>query len=184
MERLAALSPIFSLWERAIDEGIDVTECEDDAVFNRGFAPKASGVLQTLGSGRDIILWGWNLDSLLLVDALPGVSPSLIHLNEHGLRSHLDRYQVLDVAPQALRLLHAFGIMCYSVSAGGAKKPLAACRSIRAMNVVVPGLPQPVRNSGIDVMMNAVYRHIDAFVAFPPLVVSPNDHSSSLIQTT
>jgi GR25 family glycosyltransferase involved in LPS biosynthesis len=162
---------------------MDVTVCEDDAVFNWGFVDKAANVLQALGSRWDIVLWGWNFDSLLWADALPGVSPSLICLDQNGLRSHLERYQALDVEPRPLKLLHAFGIMCYSVSAGGAKKLLDACRPIRAMNVVVPGLPQPVRNSGIDVMLNAVYRHIDAFVAFPPLVVSPNDRASSLIQT-
>jgi GR25 family glycosyltransferase involved in LPS biosynthesis len=173
----------FTQWQRAVDEGMDVTVCEDDAVFNWGFVDKAANVLQALGSRWDIVLWGWNFDSLLWADALPGVSPSLICLDQNGLRSHLERYQALDVEPRPLKLLHAFGIMCYSVSAGGAKKLLDACRPIRAMNVVVPGLPQPVRNSGIDVMLNAVYRHIDAFVAFPPLVVSPNDRASSLIQT-
>ena len=169
--------------ERAVDARTPLTVCEDDAIFNPGFVDKAPGVLRALESGWDIVLWGWNFDSLLMADALPGVSPSLIYLDQNALRRQLDRYQTLNLEPRALRLLYSFGIMCYSVSPGGAKKLLDACRPVRTMNVVVPGLPQPVRNFGIDVMMTAVYRHIGAFVAFPPLVVSPNERSSSLIQT-
>lgn len=173
----------FTLWERAVDARKAVTVCEDDAIFNRGFVDKATKVLGAMGAGWDIVLWGWNFDSLLMVDALPGVSPSLIYLDQNAMLRQLDHYQTLILEPRPLRLLYSFGIMCYSVSPDGAKRLLDACRPIRVMNVVVPGLPQPVRNFGIDVMMNAVYRRIGAFVAFPPLVVSPNERSRSLIQT-
>jgi hypothetical protein len=49
------------------------------------------------------------------------------------------------------------------------------------------GLPRPagsigIRNIGIDATLNGIYRDLQAFVCFPPLVVSPNDHSKSTVQ--
>jgi len=37
------------------------------------------------------------------------------------------------------------------------------------------------RTVGIDVTLNAVYRDLNAFMCFPPLVVTRNDHSQSTI---
>jgi GR25 family glycosyltransferase involved in LPS biosynthesis len=178
----AALSH-FTLWEKAAADGTLVTVCEDDAVFNRGFQRRAAGLLDSLPEGWDIVLWGWNFDSVLIVDALPGVSESLIQADQASLRSQLDRFQALDFEPRALRLLNAFGMLCYSVTPAGAQKLLAACWPIRPMTVAVPGLTAPLPNYGFDVMCNAAYRRLNAYVAFPPLVVSPNDHATSLVQT-
>jgi len=178
----AALSH-FTIWEKAAADGIAVTVCEDDAVFNRGFHQRAAGLLQALPESWDIVLWGWNFDSVLIVDGLPGVSECLIQSDQASMRTQLDRFQALDIEPRALRLMHAFGMLCYSLTPGGAKKLLAACTPIRAMTVAVPGLTGPVSNYGFDVMCNAAYRQLNAYVAFPPLVVSPNDHAASLVQT-
>jgi hypothetical protein len=37
------------------------------------------------------------------------------------------------------------------------------------------------RTVGIDMTLNAVYRDLNAFMCFPPLVVTRNDHSQSTI---
>ncbi|HUO20074.1 MAG TPA: glycosyltransferase family 25 protein [Steroidobacteraceae bacterium] len=178
----AALSH-FTLWEEAAADGIALTVCEDDAVLNRGFQHRAAGLLAALPEDWDIVLWGWNFDSVLIVDGLPGVSECLIQSDQASLRTRLDRFQALELEPRALRLLHAFGMLCYSVTPGGARKLLAACWPIRAMQVAVRGLAAPLPNYGFDVMCNAAYRQLKAYVAFPPLAVSPNDHAVSLVQT-
>jgi glycosyl transferase, family 25 len=172
----------FSLWDRAVTEGAAVTVCEDDAVFNQGFEHQAARLLNGLPTDWDFVLWGWNFDSILLVDALPGVSPGLVCFDQPNMRKELSRFQALDFEPRGLRLLRAFGTICYSVTPGGAKKLLDACRPIRAMTVLIPGLAGPMFNQGLDVMCTAAYPKINAYVAFPPLVVSPNDHSGSLVQ--
>jgi glycosyl transferase, family 25 len=178
----AALSH-FTLWEKAAADGIAVTVCEDDAVLNRGFQRRAAGLIEALPDDWDIVLWGWNFDSVLIVDGLPGVSECLIQSDQASMRTELDRFQALDIEPRALRLLNAFGMLCYSLTPGGAKKLLAACWPIRAMSVAIRGLTGPLPNYGFDVMCNAAYPQLKAYVAFPPLAVSPNDHAASLVQT-
>ncbi len=49
------------------------------------------------------------------------------------------------------------------------------------MDVFCPGLNRCVTNFGIDVMMNALYPSINAYVAFPPLAVSRNEKSASTV---
>jgi len=50
------------------------------------------------------------------------------------------------------------------------------------------GVPRPIQspgihNIGIDATLNSLYRDLNAYVCFPPLVVSPNDRANSTIQT-
>jgi GR25 family glycosyltransferase involved in LPS biosynthesis len=173
----------FALWDRAVRDGVALTICEDDAVLNRGFVPRADALLDTLPGGWDFVLWGWNFDQVLLVDALPGVSPCLMYCDQAHMRARADSFQALDIEPKALRLLRAFGLMCYTVTPRGAQMLLAACRPIRAMSIAIPGVKEPLPNYGVDSMCNAAYASLNAFVAFPPLAVSPNEHASSLVQT-
>ena len=41
-----------------------------------------------------------------------------------------------------------------------------------------------IRTVGIDVTLNSVYRDLNAFICFPPLVVTRNDLSQSTIAPT
>lgn len=176
-----ALSHV-TLWERVVSEGVVTTIVEDDAVFNRHFAVRSAAVLDALPAEWDCVLWGWNFDSVLVSECLPGVTAALMHFDQASLRSHLDRFQNLPIDARPIALYRAFGTVCYTVTPRGAAKFLAACRPLRPLSVSVPGLPAPVPNHGIDVMMNAVYPQTKTFAAFPPLVVTPNERVSSLVQ--
>jgi GR25 family glycosyltransferase involved in LPS biosynthesis len=176
-----ALSHI-ALWQRVVSEGVVTTIVEDDAVFNRHFAMRSAAVLGSLPAEWDCVLWGWNFDSVLVSECLPGVTAALMHFDQAALRSHLDRFQSLQIEARPIGLYRAFGTVCYTVTPQGAGKLLAACRPLRPLSVNVPGLPAPVPNNGIDVMMNAAYPQMKSFAAFPPLVVTPNERASSLVQ--
>jgi GR25 family glycosyltransferase involved in LPS biosynthesis len=172
-----------ALWDMAIESGETSTICEDDALFNRYFDEMAPAVIAALPANWDFILWGWNFDSILLFDLLPRVSPCLGHFDQQAMRNGSADFQQQRVEPRAFGLKRAFGLPCYSVSAAGAAKLKAGCLPIRPLAVAVPGLPHGVNNYGIDVMTNALYSQIHAFVSVPPLVISPNDHAVSLVQT-
>jgi glycosyl transferase family 25 len=171
-----------TLWDCAIAQNQPLTVCEDDAIFNRGFEAAAESLMQHLPAEWHLILWGWNFDSVLLFDMLPGVSQCLGNFNQHRMRLGIDTFQAAAVAPRAFRLIRAFGLVGYTVSPLGARLMKRHCLPLRNLDVPCPGLEGVVPNLGIDVMLNDAYPRINAFVSFPPLVVTKNLHSTSTIQ--
>jgi glycosyl transferase, family 25 len=168
------------LWKEAVRKGAPITIAEDDAIFNADFKVKSKLILDSLVPDWDIILWGWNFDSVLMFDMLPGVCPCVATFDEKALREHAVEYQRLDIRPQAYRLYRAFGIMAYAVSAAGAKKLLDFCIPLRDLSIYYPGLNRNLVSYTIDCMMNGIYPQINAFVSFPPLAMSKNDKAQSL----
>lgn len=177
-----ALSHIM-IWHRVMTDGIATTVCEDDAILNHGFERVSERLVADLPAGWDFILWGWNFDAMLLVNLLPGVSPAAIHCNQDSMRTRLSRFQTLDLEPRALRLLSSCGTLCYSISAGGARKLYAGCTPLKPLAATdAAGMPCGITPYGIDHAMTQLYPRINAFVAVPPLAVSPNEQAASTVQ--
>jgi GR25 family glycosyltransferase involved in LPS biosynthesis len=168
-------------WEAACRDQRIITLAEDDAVFHLDFEAHASSLIASLPSDWDIVLWGWNFDSILAFDLLPGVSQCVGSFNQNGIRENLKLYQSVPVAPAAFRLSRALGTVAYSVSPAGAGKLHHHCLPIRDMDAFYPGLNRTLANRGIDNMMNALYPTMNAFVSFPPLAVTRNDHTLSTV---
>jgi GR25 family glycosyltransferase involved in LPS biosynthesis len=174
----------FALWDLGIEQNQTLTVCEDDAIFNRGFGPAAASLLDLLPPGWHIVLWGWNFDSVLLFDMLPGVSPCLGVFNQDNLRAGVDAFQSTHLTPLLFRMTNAFGTVGYSVSPMGALALKQHCLPLRNMEVFIPGLRRTIRNSSIDIMLNAAYFRLNAYACFPPLIITENVHNGSTIQQT
>jgi len=177
----AALSHL-ALWNLAIDKNQSITVCEDDAIFNCGFGPAAESVIKALPQDWHVILWGWNFDSIALFDMIPGVSPCLAVFDQDRMRMGIGAFQSARLMPQPFRLFNAFGVVCYSVSPMGARTMKQHCLPFRNMQVFIPGLGRAVPNRGVDVMLNDVYPRVNAYVSFPPLIITRNFHSNSTVQ--
>jgi len=171
------------LWETALRNDAPLTVFEDDTVLNQHFARRSAALLNGLPSDWDIVLWGWNFDTVLLVDFLPGVSRAIVACDQQSLRGRLSHFQQLDFDVAAQPLVCAFGLMAYSVSPGGARKLLGNSLPLRPFKLSIGGPSFTVDNSSIDVVTNALYSKLRAFVCFPPLVVSPNFNKGSLVQS-
>jgi len=176
-----ALSHV-ALWDLAIEKNRPLTICEDDAIFNHGFSSAAESVIQSLPQDWHLILWGWNFDSILLFDILPGVSPCLSLVDEARMRAGTDAFQSLRLAPQPFKLFNTFGLVGYSVSPQGAQVMKQRCLPLRNIDVYIPGLGRTVANTGLDILLNTLYREINAYVSFPPLIITKNTHHDSTIQ--
>jgi glycosyl transferase family 25 len=166
------------------ESGEAITVCEDDAIFNAGFERSAAAVIETLPADWDIISWGWNFDLFMSFEMLPGVSSSLSQFEQERMRQGAEAFQAQTLAPKAFRLLWAFGTPCYSVSAKGAVVLRERLLPFRPMVIACPeGVRAPpgsmyYRVLSVDGALNSVYRHINAFVSFPPLVVTKNEGTS------
>jgi glycosyl transferase family 25 len=171
-----------ALWDMAIRENRSMTICEDDAIFNSSFCAVSVSVLRELPPDWHLITWGWNFDSVLWFDMIPGVSRCIGSFDQESLRKGIDAFQSAKLRPRAYRLLQAFGTICYSVSSVGARLLRQNCLPLRNTTVHVVGLRAAVVNSGMDVALNGVYSHMNCFVSVPPLVVTRNDRSRSTVQ--
>ena len=171
-----------ALWDMAIARNSPLTVIEDDAIFNRNFLDEQRALLDTIEANWHIILWGYNFDSPLLLRMVPHISPFWIYLSQSELRKHFDEFQQATVRSRAFKLVQGCGFVCYSVSPQGARILKSFCLPIREMQIDFWGLNRRVRNETLDIMSNAIYAQINAYACFPPLVVTPNDHETSLIQ--
>jgi glycosyl transferase, family 25 len=171
------------LWDRAIQGNEVLTICEDDAIFNQHFVACAEYLISLLPADWDLVLWGWNFDSVVNFEALPGVSSCLSYMDQGAMRSGIDAFRTQLISPWLYRLHRAFGLVCYSVSPKGAQLLRDHCLPLREMIVFFPGYVGDVPNNGIDTMANDLYPSINAYVSFPPLVITKNERDRSTIQT-
>ena len=63
-----------ALWDIAIQTGKQVTICEDDAIFNQQFELHAEQLIDALPPNWDLVVWGWNFNSIFYFEMLPGVA--------------------------------------------------------------------------------------------------------------
>lgn len=169
------------LWDQVIDTGEPLTIVEDDAVLRSDFAAASHAVLSQLPPDWDFVLWGWNFDSILSIQAMPDVSPTVMLFNQPMLRDNLARYRASSTTPVAYRLDKCFGVPAYTLSPEGARRFKAACFPLRELQLWFP-LVGTMPCTGLDIAMNQLYPTLNAFVAFPPLAVTKNDHAVSTIQ--
>jgi glycosyl transferase family 25 len=171
------------LWERVVQENVSVTICEDDAVLAPDFESLSEELLNQLGNDWDIVLWGWNMNSVLHCDLLPGLTSVAMQFDNAKFQKNLFSYLHQPVKREFYRLFRAFGTPCYSISPRGAKAFLEKIRPPRPMQVYFPILKRKIVNTGIDIMMNAHYPNSASFVCFQPLALTPNDVQFSTVQT-
>jgi glycosyl transferase, family 25 len=166
------------MWHRAADESEMLAICEDDAVFHSSFLNLAPQLISTLPDDWDFVMWGWNFDSILIFDLMPGISPCLGLFDQAQLRSAVSTFQARPVFPNMFRLLQGFGLVCYTLSAKGAHRLLELSLPIRPFALNLPMIGN-VPNFSPDVVTNAAYPKLNAYVSVPPLVVTRNEHETS-----
>jgi glycosyl transferase, family 25 len=169
-----------TLWERSVRDHVILTVVEDDAVLRRDFEAKSQELIARLPPDWDIIMWGWNFDSILSVLVMPGISTTVISCNQDSLRQAIGRFQTELFEPHIFRLDKCFGTCAYTISPAGSRKFRQGCFPLRQENVYFPLLNRLLPNDGIDIAMNRIYSMTNSYVSFPPLAVTPNDNSESL----
>ena len=178
-----ALGNAFShraLWEVAHATGAPVTVLEDDARLCANFASEAARVIGTLPPDWDYIQWGWNFDTMMFFEMLPGVSRAVALCEQDRMRGALPEFHAMAVETRPFRLTRSLGIPAYTVSPGGAGKLLSVTRTLRPMQVWFPVIGHRP-NTSIDYVMSGIFEQMGAFVAFPPLVLTANDHAISTV---
>jgi GR25 family glycosyltransferase involved in LPS biosynthesis len=169
-----------ALWNMAIQEEKVITVVEDDAVLRSDFAVSSQAVIERLPPDWDLIMWGWNFDSMLSLNVMRGISSCLVLTDQGTLRRSIGQFRADTSPSQPMPLERCFGTCAYSISPKGAAVFKENCFPLKPMSVSFPLLKQPRSNNGIDIEMNALYPNTRSFVSIPPLAVTPNFNAESL----
>jgi GR25 family glycosyltransferase involved in LPS biosynthesis len=177
-----------ALWDMCIAGGDILTIAEDDTVFNARFDGSAEKVIDKLPAEWDLIIWGWNFDLFVCFELFPGVSHCLAQFEQDRMTSNIGLFHDQSVSPLSFKLLWAFGTPCYTVSPKGAHTLKSRLLPLRPKKILCPegirAYPYKAyyHGSSIDHALNGIYRQLDAFVCFPPLVVTKNELAKSTVQ--
>ncbi len=171
-----------TLWREVLETGVPMTVAEDDAVFCANFEAEAQRHLATLPDDWEVVTWGYNADTALTFDLLPGVTPCSASFHQDGVRAAAAGWPRREVETRLFANLRSLGTVCYSVSPRGAARLIGFCLPLRPMETMHPGMDRPLCNDGIDNMMAHLWPQMRAYVSMPPLVLTPNDLSASTVQ--
>ncbi|MGE3623113.1 MAG: glycosyltransferase family 25 protein [Bdellovibrionales bacterium] len=172
----------FRLWNMVMTDRQPATIMEDDAILHHDFETLAPAVTAGLPADWDILVWGWNLDSIMLYDLFPGIGVSLMQSNAESIRKSWPDFQGNPIHPAAHRLTACFGTVCYSISPAGAEKLTSRLVPVRNFVLPLPQMKRSINNTGIDIMLISQYSRINAFVSMPPLALTLNDIAVSVVQ--
>lgn len=171
-----------AFWDHVAERGEAETIFEDDAVIHHHFDELSNYVLASLPYDWHICLWGWNVDGALMAELLPG-TPAIVAFDQDTLRTKITDFQAADVRPRPYPLHRFHGTVSYAVSPTGVAALRPLCVPAPTAPISYPSF-QTLPNNGIDRTINAAIAtgRIRAFVAFPPLVITANDHATSTVQ--
>jgi glycosyl transferase, family 25 len=170
-----------TLWQEAADTDRIITICEDDAILRHDFEAQAARAIAGLPDDWDIVVWAWNFDSILSLNLMPDVSSTVMLFDQARMRESVGHFQAMRDTPSLLRLDKCFGTPAYSISPGGARKYMRNCFPLRDFQLHFPVLNRMLPNNGIDIAMNRIYSATNSYCALPPLAITKNEHTSSLI---
>jgi len=169
-----------SLWKKAAEEDRTITVVEDDAIFSCHFAERSRAFLAALPTDWDFVQWGWNFDALLWVDVIPQIIKVAMNFYQSELRRNIYDFQNADTIPAPVRLLHSWGIFCYSVTPKGARALLSHCLPLDDRLIdLSPGLGRRIKNTSLDCVMCGAYPFLKAFICMPPLAATENKKEES-----
>lgn len=164
-----------NLWLKTLVLQVPLIVCEDDAVLRNDFAAQWEQCLNQLPEDWDILLLGFNFDSIIKFQIIPGVEQLSGRFENRPLDdTRLRCFQATTIPPIVLPLANAFGTPGYAISPKGAQTLLTRCFPLNNGLVTVPLIQRTFAARSIDCLLNIHYQKIKAFVTFPPLVVTPN----------
>ena len=168
------------MWRRCLELNRPICVLEDDVLVASDWQQCCSEALEQAPEETDVLLLGWNLDSVLRAELFSGVD--CISLFEPAFPSLPQIRTVLDQQPhrRVVRLEKALGLPGYVVTPRGAQKLFDGLPHFEAEPLLVGrGIPQ-VPSMTLDAQMNRLYPDLQASVVIPPLVLAENDQQTSM----
>ncbi len=169
-----------TLWERVIADRRPAIVFEDDACIRLDIRRALTAATSNL-SDWDIILLGYNTDSLLEINVVADLDISGLFAVRYPTAAQLEAFSIAHSQVGLFRLRHAFGLCGYAISPAGAARLSQVVFPMDNRMLDFRATRKQFAAYSIDGMMNAHYRALAAFACFPPLVLAPNDKRRSTV---
>lgn len=167
-----------ALWTQCVETDQAMLVFEDDARLRDDFVPRADALLDQV-SDFDIVLFGFNTDHPIHVDLFAECGMLCQFMLPYPSAPQIETFAGETRPPAALRLHGLHGTCGYAISPKGARTLLDRCFPLDNRPVRFTPRSGPYAAFGIDSIMNTVYGELSAYVAVPPLVLTPNDQKTS-----
>ena len=165
------------LWKQAAAGARPLLVFEDDATLRSDANSSLRQVIGSIRGAWDILLLGFNLE-VPLAATVAGVFVDSRQFPSRPTEADIAVFRTTRSIVLPARLLSAFGLCGYAITPRGAHRLSNLCFPMTDRIVHLAGHP-PMKVYGLDSMMCAFYSHLDAFVCFPPITVSPNIDSTT-----
>ena len=168
-------------WQRAADTGRPIGVFEDDVALRSDFARQIPGLIDAMPADWDIVLLGYNTDSILDVEVAPGCRMRCTFTMKTPTIDDCIRFAqgAGPVAP--IRLHQTFGSCAYLVSPKGAARLIDLTFPLTDQATNIPALGFAVSAKSQDALANGFYGVVQAFACVPPLALPHNDKATSTV---
>lgn len=167
-----------ALWKQCAASADNFVIFEDDAHIRDDFVNQFYTLIASQRSW-DIIFFGCNTDSIVSIPYAGGIDFTGQFSTLYPNLGQLAAFTKMTVDATLLRLKFSFGLCGYAVSPAGARKLIEKCLPMDNRPVQIEPENRSFPAYSIDCMLISVYPQIDAFICFPPLVMTPNDQATS-----
>lgn len=154
---------------------------EDDVVLAQRWRIVLTSLLKKQTCTPELVLMGWNLDSMLRAEWLTGLE--LISLFEPAYLDENKTRKVLDQnnqQPTLCKLRHCYGLPGYWLTPSMATRLLQTINSLASEPITLGrGIPEH-KSLTLDAQLNLHYNDLKATVTLPPLALALNDQGRSL----
>jgi GR25 family glycosyltransferase involved in LPS biosynthesis len=171
------------LWRECLAQKKPALVFEDDAALRSDVGAVLPRLVSQLGENWDIILLGYNTDSVLDLNLWKGgIDLRAVFSVAVPTPAQLTAFSASREAVALYRLNSAFGLCGYVISPRGAASLLPKCFPMDNRVIRIPALGRSIISTGLDCMLNAAYASVAAYACFTPLVVPVNDRKRSSVQ--
>jgi len=171
-----------AIWRESIARRKYAIVFEDDAVIRGDVRDVLPPLVSQLAGNWDIILLGYNTNSILDLKLSDGGIDFRGHFSvQYPTLVQLSAFVASKEAVEIYKLNGAFGLCGYAISPRGAERLISTCFPMDKRVIPIPALGRSIVSSGLDSILNAFFRQVSAYACFTPLVVPINDPSSSSV---
>lgn len=161
------------LWEKCIELDKPIIILEDDIIVSHNFNKYVNNLMNNLLPKKwDIVMLNYNFDSLLSYKNT-NFETSNCYFNKTSItKEDIDTFVTSKINITIAKLIYCFGTSAYIINPAGAKLLKKKCFPLD--NKVLVNIPflNNIYCSGIDGIMNTIYKEIDAYVCILPFVIT------------
>lgn len=171
----------YRLWQRSVETNEPLLVFEDDAAVRDDFSASYPRLLAAI-ERWDYFTFGYNTDSILDIEMAKGMTSALAFSPKHPSAENQQDFVKSAIPVSAFRLNNCFGTCGYAISPHGAKQLMKGCFPMNNRPITLPALKRTFPAFNFDCILNDIYRRVEAYACFPPLVLPKNDvaHSTTV----